>query len=286
MPCLTHQFDRAFNCMSKIKKICKECGKEFEVSSCYYTRKFCSHHCSMKWRNRYDPRAGYKKGHISHNDSRNPSKSQSKLLKICEFCGKSFKIYPSGQKRRFCSISCSSKWGNKHNSEIGYKKEHDMLPTWGFQKDNQYGKRNIGNTYGHANKGREAPWTKTSKNRERCRKKWLGKNNPNWIDGSKPNPYTIEFNNDLKEQIKKWDNHICQLCEKTEQQELIDLGMKLCTHHIDYNKQNCNLNNLISLCHACHAKTISNRKYWTTFFQAKVSLRNLSNRVYACKYIS
>jgi len=36
-------------------------------------------------------------------------------------------------------------------------------------------------------------------------------------------------------------------------------------HHIDYNKKNCNLDNLITLCINCHAKTNYNREYWKEY---------------------
>ena len=38
-------------------------------------------------------------------------------------------------------------------------------------------------------------------------------------------------------------------------------------NHIDYNKLNCNPNNLISLCRKCHMKTNSNRDYWINYFK-------------------
>lgn len=41
---------------------------------------------------------------------------------------------------------------------------------------------------------------------------------------------------------------------------------KLSIHHIDYNKNNTNSNNLISLCNSCHSKTNYNKKYWINYF--------------------
>ena len=37
-------------------------------------------------------------------------------------------------------------------------------------------------------------------------------------------------------------------------------------HYIDYNKQNRNPNNLITLCNSCNAKVNFNRNYWKNFF--------------------
>ena len=38
-------------------------------------------------------------------------------------------------------------------------------------------------------------------------------------------------------------------------------------HHIDYNKNNCDPKNLITLCNNCHSKTNTNRKYWVGYFK-------------------
>ena len=39
-------------------------------------------------------------------------------------------------------------------------------------------------------------------------------------------------------------------------------GRRLCVHHIDYDKENLDFDNLISLCHSCHGKTNFNQNYW------------------------
>lgn len=90
-----------------------------------------------------------------------------------------------------------------------------------------------------------------------------GKNNPNWQDGSSFEIYPINFNNSLKEFIRDRDNHECQLCHIKE----IELNRLLSVHHIDYIKENCVPENLISLCKKCHVKTNSNRNYYYIYFK-------------------
>ena len=70
------------------------------------------------------------------------------------------------------------------------------------------------------------------------------------------------FNDELKNQIRKRDNYICQKCGYSQKQ----LGHTLQVHHIDYNKKNINKKNLISLCNSCHCKTNYKREYWTEHF--------------------
>ena len=91
----------------------------------------------------------------------------------------------------------------------------------------------------------------------------IGESSPNWQNGISFEIYPQEFNKELKQQILERDNYICQdlNCE--------DNHNKLHIHHIDYDKQNNNPKNLITLCHSCHAKTIGKKKrnYYTEFYQ-------------------
>ena len=79
-----------------------------------------------------------------------------------------------------------------------------------------------------------------------------GKNNPNWKEDKIYIDYPLEWTEKLKAQIRKKDNHTCQECGILES----DCNVKLHVHHIDFNKINCHSDNLISLCHSCHAKTV------------------------------
>jgi 5-methylcytosine-specific restriction endonuclease McrA len=91
----------------------------------------------------------------------------------------------------------------------------------------------------------------------------LGNKNPNWQGGKSFEPYNIEFNDKLKEQIRKRDNYACQECGYTQEQ----LKRKLDVHHIDYNKKNNSPDNLISLCNTCHLQTNFRRHDWTGYFK-------------------
>jgi 5-methylcytosine-specific restriction endonuclease McrA len=64
----------------------------------------------------------------------------------------------------------------------------------------------------------------------------------------------------LRRVIRERDRYQCQLCGELQSDETF------CVHHIDYNKENCNPDNLITLCKMCHSKTNSNREIWIKFF--------------------
>lgn len=85
----------------------------------------------------------------------------------------------------------------------------------------------------------------------------------NWQGGKSFEPYGLEFNEDLKEVIRNRDGRKCFICEKTE----LENEKKLMVHHIDYNKNNNNPDNLITLCLSCHSKTSFDRDYWIGYFK-------------------
>jgi len=113
------------------------------------------------------------------------------------------------------------------------------------------------------NKGKEF----TEKHKKNLSLSNKGEKCYNWQGGKSFEPYGIEFNNQLKEQIRKRDNYRCQECGFNQKQ----LKRKLSIHHIDFNKQNNNPNNLISLCNTCHTQTNFNKKGWIEYFQDKTN---------------
>jgi len=86
-----------------------------------------------------------------------------------------------------------------------------------------------------------------------------GKLHPNYIDGRTSVEYTEKFNKQLKSKIFKRDGYTCQLCFK--------YPIKCQCHHIDYNKQNNQEINLLTLCRSCHGKTNFKRDYWFSYFK-------------------
>jgi len=107
-----------------------------------------------------------------------------------------------------------------------------------------------------------------------CARKELLKdptNHPNYRDGSSFEKYPQEFNDKLRESIRKRDNYTCQNCGMTEEEHLIVIGKILEVHHIDYNKQNCKEENLIALCCGCNTRANYNRDYWQKIYINKIN---------------
>jgi hypothetical protein len=90
-----------------------------------------------------------------------------------------------------------------------------------------------------------------------------GKDCPSWKGGISYEPYTEHWTKNLKKSIRRRDNYTCSIC---------GVEPAICVHHIDYNKKNCNPDNLITLCDSCHSKTNHRREYWLYYFKRSVGM--------------
>lgn len=99
-----------------------------------------------------------------------------------------------------------------------------------------------------------------------CRGKWAsfnqsGKNSWNWKGGISCEPYCETWNDkEFKKYIFERDNYKCQ------NPDCWGNGGKLCRHHIDYNKKNCGLTNVITVCNSCNTRANANREWHTTYY--------------------
>jgi hypothetical protein len=93
---------------------------------------------------------------------------------------------------------------------------------------------------------------------EEFRKAHTGEKCYFWKGGISFEPYSPAWTSELRQSIRQRDNFTCQICGKYP---------AFACHHIDYNKKNCEPENLIILCNSCHAKTNNNREYWKNYFQ-------------------
>ena len=85
----------------------------------------------------------------------------------------------------------------------------------------------------------------------------------NWQGGKSFEPYSADWQEHLRQSIRRRDGYICQLCYL--------YGNSV--HHIDYDKKNCKPDNLIVLCISCNSKVNANRKYWTKYFWKIIEIK-------------
>lgn len=100
----------------------------------------------------------------------------------------------------------------------------------------------------------------------------------NWMGGISFEPYTSDFDDMFKEQIKERDNLACQLCNLSEEDSVLLCKRGLVVHHIDYNKKNSFPQNCVTLCNRCNVLVNKDREIWTKHFQEL--LKKLHNYEY------
>lgn len=103
--------------------------------------------------------------------------------------------------------------------------------------------------------------------RERMSAARKGANHWNWRGGSSEQLYGKEWGKTLRRAIMERDNYICQICSQ--------YGHEV--HHINYIKDDCHPDNLITLCHSCHSKTNCQRDNWIEWFDVLRGLKNGQN---------
>lgn len=182
-------------------------------------------------------------------------------LFLCSYCLQEVeRTLNSGKKCKSCGCQRWSDEVRQKMSESAKKKtfteEHRKnlsLVTQG-DKNPFYGKKHTKETIENM-KGKNNPMYGIRR---------FGEEAPNWQGGSSFEEYDIKFNKQLKQFIKQRDNLTCQNpnCKIKNIKELH-------IHHIDYDKQNNNLDNLITLCECCHSKTNGKKKrdYYIEFYQ-------------------
>ena len=94
-----------------------------------------------------------------------------------------------------------------------------------------------------------------------------GKYNVNYIPNLE-RKYPLKFTKELKLKIRTRDNFTCQNpeCNITEKEHMNKFKCVLHVHHIDYNKENCAKNNLITTCLNCNTSANHNRDYWFAYY--------------------
>jgi len=100
--------------------------------------------------------------------------------------------------------------------------------------------------------------------------KYNGEKASNWQGGIDSKPYAIGWAAWYIEKIRARDSHKCQNPKCKNPHQLLDV------HHINYDKQDHDPGNLITLCKRCHGKTQKNRNYWTTYYQEVIKNKNIS----------
>ena len=157
----------------------------------------------------------------------------------------------SEESKKKMSESCKKRWKDKKYREH-MRKVHLGQKAW------NKGTKGIMKPNSTSFKKGEHPSKKTQF--KKGDEKITGENNPNWKGGISYEPYSVDWTKTLRRSIRERDKYTCQICGKPQEDVIHNV------HHIDYDKQNSNPSNLITLCHSCHSKTNFNRNKWIEYF--------------------
>lgn len=175
----------------------------------------------------------------------------------CAWCGK--EIYRKLSRRRqiqgnFCSRACHGAWLGTYHRGMAH----------GNWKQVEVVCQQCGKVFSIRPSLRDRGQRFCSRP---CKDKWFsGPNAPQWRNGASVDPHGPGFTLKLKRFIRARDGDICMICGGR--------GLARHVHHIDYDKRNHDLLNLLTLCDSCHGKTGHNRWFW------QVVLTSLMNRRY------
>lgn len=84
-----------------------------------------------------------------------------------------------------------------------------------------------------------------------------GANNPQWQGGKSLEPYGYDFKHKLRHKVYGRDNYTCQKCGV----QYKNNEGRLVAHHINRDKKNGSMDNLITLCRHCHGITAMDERW-------------------------
>lgn len=123
------------------------------------------------------------------------------------------------------------------------------------EKNPFYGKHHSPETVKYLKESKIGKISYNSEQREKQLQNTLRKeNHPLWLGGISNGEYGADFDANLKQLIKEIYGYNCQICKIST--SILDI------HHIDYDKKNNNVDNLVPLCKKCHGMTNHNRDNW------------------------
>lgn len=214
----------------------------------------------------------------------------------CKNCNNFFLSQPQA-KGDFCSHTCAST--NKYNGRWkgGYRK--DRLPMYDTYKHKLKKYHNIRRCLSDKNIleidccicGKyhipsltqvvdRIKWIETGKRKENkfycsdaCKKKCKEFGRKKYIKGyEKIKPYPKGWSK-ISERIKIRDNYKCQNPNCKYKNEIVK-KFNITTHHIDYNKNNCDDDNLITLCRSCNSIANHDKKYYQEWYYKIIKEKN------------
>jgi len=195
--------------------------------------------------------------------SKNPNWKGGKVSYKCEECGAHSQAKRASGKKRFCSLVCANKWQSKNP----YRRPETIVR---LEKDCIWCGLTMKLSPSRAKRKKFCS--------SNCHNEWRSfrmslSRNPNWRNGASKEKYPQSYYV-IRNLALQRDDSLCQNPKCNQETDTINV------HHINYDKQNCELSNLITLCASCNGKANFQRPLYTKYFQSILSKR------YGYKYLS
>lgn len=81
-------------------------------------------------------------------------------------------------------------------------------------------------------------------------------------------PYNNHSWKKLRRKVYERDGFICQKCLRA-----CNVDSRISCHHIDFDRSNNSMDNLITLCGSCHGKTTQKPEEWVQYYQDKMLMK-------------
>jgi len=65
----------------------------------------------------------------------------------------------------------------------------------------------------------------------------------------------------LRTEVSEYANYSCEVCDKSQAEELMFTRRRLAIHHLDENDQNNSIHNLVLVCASCHNSHFHRNKW-------------------------
>lgn len=199
---------------------CEQCGIKVARPPAHAARAkhtFCSHTCHGKWMLTHEHHA------------RRPDNERE-----CQHCGKRYRVW--GKRRRADSVACSTacrvklipKAKPRPTRRCPVCKKRFRLRPMGKKKYVQCCSRACANV--------------------RHGRRMTGKGNPRFVHGQTIEEYSSAFRRKIRLAVRTREGRKCFLCGTPEAGKGLDI------HHVDFDKRNDTLENLVGLCNRCHSR--------------------------------
>jgi len=197
------------------------------------------------------------------------------------YCGKQFFTYPAHIKNgggKYCSYECAGlvKRGKPSYARTEEHKEKMSKLKVGSPESIKAGKMFSKMNSSKKGKTIEEIYGEDRAQEIRIKLRKYGPENNNWKGGKAKQKYSKEFNQQMKNYIKKRDGYKCARCEITDEEarklDMFNRGLQI--HHIDYDRNNSLPDNLITLCKTCNSRANGHRNYWIELYRRMLLCRN------------